>query len=29
MENWIPWLGRSLSSAHVARGEIVVDDGPG
>jgi hypothetical protein len=29
MDNWIPWLGRSLSSAHVARGEILVDNGPG
>jgi hypothetical protein len=25
MENWIPWLGRTLNSAHVARGEILVD----
>ena len=25
MEHWIPWLGRPLSSAHVARGEILVD----
>lgn len=28
MESWIPWLGRSLNSAHVARGEIVVDNAP-
>ncbi len=26
MDGWIPWLGRSLHSAHVARGEILVDD---
>jgi hypothetical protein len=26
MENWISWLGRPLHSAHVARGEILVDD---
>ncbi len=25
MQHWIPWLGRPLSSAHVARGEILVD----
>ena len=25
MENWTPWLGRPLRSAHVARGEILVD----
>ena len=25
LENWVPWLGRTLNSAHVARGEIVVD----
>jgi hypothetical protein len=25
MEHWIPWLGRTLNSAHVARGEILVD----
>ncbi len=29
MEHWIPWLGRTLNSAHVARGEILVDNGPG
>jgi len=28
VETWVPWLGRSLSSAHVARGEILVDDDP-
>ena len=28
LENWIPWLGRTLNSAHVARGEILVDNGP-
>lgn len=27
LEHWVPWLGRSLHSAHVARGEILVDDG--
>ena len=26
LDSWIPWLGRSLNSAHVARGEILVDD---
>lgn len=25
MEHWIPWLGRSLNSAHIARNEILVD----
>lgn len=25
MEHWLDWLGRPLSSAHVARGEILVD----
>lgn len=25
VESWIPWLGRPLNSAHVARGEILVD----
>jgi hypothetical protein len=25
MEHWVPWLGRPLASAHIARGEIVVD----
>lgn len=25
MQHWIPWLGRPLGSAHVARGEILVD----
>ena len=25
VKSWIPWLGRSLCSAHVARGEILVD----
>ena len=25
MDTWIPWLGRTLNSAHVARGEILVD----
>ena len=30
LQNWVPWLGRSLCSAHVARGEILVDrPGPG
>jgi hypothetical protein len=29
MENWIPWLGRTLVSAHVARGEILVDNESG
>ena len=29
MEHWIPWLGRALYSAHVARGEILVDNGAG
>ena len=28
MTTWVPWLGRSLNSAHVARGEILVDDEP-
>jgi len=26
MDNWVPWLGRPLHSAHVARGEILVDN---
>jgi hypothetical protein len=26
MESWVPWLGRALHSAHVARGEILVDN---
>ena len=25
LEHWVPWLGRPLNSAHVARGEILVD----
>jgi hypothetical protein len=29
MESWLPWLGRPLHSAHVARGEILVDNAPG
>jgi hypothetical protein len=29
MESWIPWLGRTLHSAHVARSEILVENGPG
>jgi hypothetical protein len=29
MDSWIPWLGRPLHSAHVARGEILVDNAPG
>jgi hypothetical protein len=29
MEHWIPWLGRTLNSAHVARGEILVDNSSG
>jgi hypothetical protein len=29
MDTWIPWLGRPLHSAHIARGEILVDNSPG
>ena len=25
MEHWVPWLGRPLASAHIARSEILVD----
>jgi hypothetical protein len=28
VDTWIPWLGRPLCSAHVARGEILVDNLP-
>jgi hypothetical protein len=29
MEHWVSWLGRPLHSAHVARGEILVDNAAG
>ncbi len=29
VESWVEWLGRPLSSAHVARSEILVDNAPG
>jgi hypothetical protein len=29
LDSWVDWLGRPLSSAHVARSEILVDNDPG
>ena len=28
LDSWVQWLGRTLCSAHVARSEILVDNGP-